>query len=676
VERAGELKNSSDDVSAGGLMDLVMDSAGAYLNAFHGLVDLSRRKSQALDRMREKAQIVLDRADAIQKDQERQLAEARTASETMIQERLLLADDADQLIRRILEARALAVALTADYSQRDAESLKAVNTGLMELAGAMRSRIRDDGIASRVETALAGYLEFQRSFLSAGSEIERGVLSRKAQAAMDTLAAVGQEQKTELAEARKQAETFLNLKLGNIDAATRIVRLFIDARKNEKEYIISGDEHWMKTVDDRLASILALSRELKGRLTFQQDIDRVKEIQAALAEYDAAFDRFATMNTEQKDSDKAMVKAAREAQDACVKARADQQARMASEITFANTVMIATTLFAIALGLLLSFVISRAITKPLNRVIEGLNEGSLQVAAASAQVSSSSQALAQGASQQAAAIEETSAALEEMSSMTQQNASHASEADTLMKEANQVVEKADSSMKRLTLSMEELEKASQETSKIIRTIDEIAFQTNLLALNAAVEAARAGEAGAGFAVVAEEVRSLAMRSAEAARNTSSLIEGTVKKIKAGSLLVSQTNEAFVEVAQSAGKVGILVGEISTASREQAGGIDQINLAVTEMDKVTQQNAASAEESASASQEMNAQAETMKEYVRDLMALVGTRNVGSTQGRMPLHGKGVKAALPAPGMGEKSTGGTRALGPGRTAPVDGKEFKDF
>jgi methyl-accepting chemotaxis protein len=191
-----------------------------------------------------------------------------------------------------------------------------------------------------------------------------------------------------------------------------------------------------------------------------------------------------------------------------------------------------------------------------------------------------------------------------------------------MKQAKQVVNQANASMSQLTVSMREIGKASEETSKIIKTIDEIAFQTNLLALNAAVEAARAGEAGAGFAVVAGEVRSLAMRAAEAARNTAVLIEGTVKKIADGAVLVKTTNESFNEVARNAEKVGDLIGEIAAASNEQAQGIEQVNIAVMEMDKVTQQNAATAEESASASEELNAQAEEMKGYVARLAGLVG------------------------------------------------------
>ncbi len=205
--------------------------------------------------------------------------------------------------------------------------------------------------------------------------------------------------------------------------------------------------------------------------------------------------------------------------------------------------------------------------------------------------------------------------------MTRTNADNARQADALMGETAKVVDHANQFMGGLTHSMQEVSAASQETAKIIKTIDEIAFQTNLLALNAAVEAARAGEAGAGFAVVADEVRALAMRAAEAAKNTASLIEGTVGKVKEGSDLVTKTAEAFSQVAGSTGKVKELVAEIAAASGEQAQGVDQINKAVVEMNNVTQQTAANAEESASAAEELNAQSETMKGVVAELMALV-------------------------------------------------------
>ena len=264
---------------------------------------------------------------------------------------------------------------------------------------------------------------------------------------------------------------------------------------------------------------------------------------------------------------------------------------------------------------------ARSITRPIMRVAGGLSEASSHVSAASQEVASASEQLAEGASEQAASIEETSASLEEITSMTKQNADNAQEAKTLTDHSNKVVVEASGIMGELTVSMKEISDASGETSKIIKTIDEIAFQTNLLALNAAVEAARAGEAGAGFAVVADEVRNLAMRAAEAAKNTQELIENTVERVHAGGGLVARADEAFNKVRESSSKVDELIGEIAAASKEQAQGVEQINLAVSEMDKVTQTVAASAEESAASSEEMNGQAKSMQEFVGQLLAVV-------------------------------------------------------
>ncbi len=282
----------------------------------------------------------------------------------------------------------------------------------------------------------------------------------------------------------------------------------------------------------------------------------------------------------------------------------------------------------------------RRITRPLARIVSGLNEGADQVASAASQISSGSQQLAEGASEQAASIEETSAALEEITAMTRRNADNAREADRLMKQTALVVGRAKESMESVCRSMEAITRSSEETSKIVKTIDEIAFQTNLLALNAAVEAARAGEAGAGFAVVADEVRTLALRAAEAARTTAALIAETVGRVKEGAGLVSATEGAFAEVAQGARQASDLVAEIAAASSEQAQGIEQVHQAVSQMDQVTQQNAASAEESASAAEEMSAQAETLKSMVNALLAMIGGgRSARGTSRGRPEGGKG-------------------------------------
>lgn len=294
---------------------------------------------------------------------------------------------------------------------------------------------------------------------------------------------------------------------------------------------------------------------------------------------------------------------------------------MATAYNIRNLILIVGIIFLAAACVAVYF-FSRSITRPIEEVISGLNDASSQVSSASMQVASSSQALADGSSEQAAAIEETSSSLEEMSSMTKQNAENAAHAKALMSEARAVVNKVDDHVNNMASAIQDVSQTSEETGKIIKTIDEIAFQTNLLALNAAVEAARAGEAGAGFAVVADEVRSLAMRAAEAAKNTSELIENTLATVRKSRDLTEKTQAAFHENVEISNKVGALVDEIAVACQEQAQGIDQISKAVTEMDKVVQETAASAEESSSAAQEMNAQAEQMHHYVEKLTEVVG------------------------------------------------------
>ncbi|MBF0507622.1 MAG: methyl-accepting chemotaxis protein [Deltaproteobacteria bacterium] len=367
-------------------------------------------------------------------------------------------------------------------------------------------------------------------------------------------------------------------------------------------------------------------------------------------------------------------------------AEIDEAEAFAPITTITRLIMITGGIGLLAV-ILVALLTSRSITRPITRIIDGLKESAGQVASASSQLSSAGQSLAEGSSEQAASLEETSSSMEEMSSMTGRNADNARQANDLMKGTTDVVGSANNSMVLLTKSMDEISQASDQTSKIVKTIDEIAFQTNHLALNAAVEAARAGEAGAGFAVVADEVRNLALRAAEAAKNTSSLIEGIVKKIKEGTALVSQTSGAFSQVAGSVTKVGELIGEITVASREQSEGISGITKAIGEMDRVTQQNAANAEESASASEEMTAQADQLQVFVTSLEALLegrekeervdGKTTAGTRTGsgsRLPIP---VKAVPPRPNRAKPTMGkATREIHPGRVIPMDGDDFKDF
>jgi methyl-accepting chemotaxis protein len=291
--------------------------------------------------------------------------------------------------------------------------------------------------------------------------------------------------------------------------------------------------------------------------------------------------------------------------------------------------------------------ISFRIRRPLETAVARMSDFVGQTTETATQIAGSGQALASGASQQAASLEETSASLEEMAGMTKRNAESAQNAKALAGQARVVVDNGATNMKQMSAAMGAIKISSGEIAKIIKTIDEIAFQTNILALNAAVEAARAGEAGMGFAVVAEEVRALAQRSAQAARETADKIEAALAKSDEGVRTSASVAGVLDQIVDQVRKMDALVGEIATASAEQSQGIEQINHAVGEMDKITQTNAASAEESAAAAEELTSQSGELAGLVAGLGDLVGVNRaaVRPTTAVAPVARPG--KATPAP-----------------------------
>jgi methyl-accepting chemotaxis protein len=367
---------------------------------------------------------------------------------------------------------------------------------------------------------------------------------------------------------------------------------------------------------------------------------------------------------------------------------------LASSISIGR--LIGIVLVALTLGgILLNLSISLGVARTLRTLTRNLIESADQVTSASNLTSSSSQQLAEGAGESASSLEETSSSLEEMSSMTRQNAENALRATKLVEDTRKMVLQGNEAVEETVRSMKMTNDSAEKISKIIKTIEEIAFQTNLLALNAAVEAARAGEHGKGFAVVADEVRNLAHRSATAAKDTAALIEENTKRVGQGVKISEEAGKTLSEIVERAKKVSDLVGEIASASQEQSKGIEEINSAVAQMDKVTQRNTSNAEELASSSEELSSQAQALRDMVVQLAVLPeGNQDAVSLAGKAAapragaahpvLHAPHFKPAANASGNGhDKQKKINRSLvlasvkaSPEEVIPLGQDELKDF
>ncbi|MCB2187436.1 MAG: hypothetical protein KQJ78_13525 [Deltaproteobacteria bacterium] len=439
----------------------------------------------------------------------------------------------------------------------------------------------------------------------------------------------------------RRAAHELEASLGSANLAGGQV-LLLTIRRHEKDYLLRGDPKYKAALHQTVGQLrqAVADAPLAGQMR--------QTLLASLGDYEKSFDALAAQDAELAGLEGRMREAVHQVEPAAgrimelgrqaLEQRTAEVEDLADRATWFSLAGLAGALF---LGAGLAFFLTRSLARPIKEVADTLGLASRQVGLAAGEVASAGQSLAQGAAEQAASVEETSASLEELAAMTRRNAEHAQEADRLMHEAGEVVREAGQSLQQVRAAMDALNQAGKETQRIIKSIDEIAFQTNLLALNAAVEAARAGEAGAGFAVVAEEVRNLALRAAEAAHTTAGLLEDNGRSLTTGARIVATTAEVFGKLESSTGRVGGLVAEIAGASREQSQGIEQISRAASLMDKATQGVAANAEESAAASEELSSQAEEMGHLVLRLARVVeggggpnGRRAAQAPEGLLP------------------------------------------
>lgn len=432
-------------------------------------------------------------------------------------------------------------------------------------------------------------------------------------------------------------DTYQNLLAQEVQqqSAARVMQVTFKKQVQEwKDVLLRGSDSaalkkYRDAFEQRASDVDNQAAALRGSVTDAQALNLLEQFARAHESMDATYRQalsvFAAGNGKNPSEADQKVKGQDRAPTDLIDQVVDVLSRMTRQKAAAERDALNTERWITLAMLAISFAVTGSIAvvsvRKIDRVfqvtVHELLQGTSQIAAAAGQVASASQTLAQGSSEQAASIEETSASSHEMSAITEQNAESARASADLMANVEASVSEANVSLRDMETSMREIDGSSQKIRGIIKAIEEIAFQTNLLALNAAVEAARAGEAGMGFAVVAEEVRNLAARSAGAAKDTAGLIEESIQCAGEGSKKLGRLITAVHSITESAARVQSLVQQISASCAEQVNGVQQVSAALAQMTQVTQQTAASSEESAAAAQELSAQAEAMRHSVSRL-----------------------------------------------------------
>ena len=495
----------------------------------------------------------------------------------------------------------------------------------------------DDWYRGQLDAILSAVDDYQTAFDNlAQHHAERAetltAMREAAQLSMERCEAIGAAQQGALKGAHQRGTRFLNEKMAMANEADAIIRRFLAVRGDEKDFILTGGEPAAaEIVREGISDILSLAAGLKDRFDPGRNRDAVAEMIEAVTAYSDAFDRFAEMMARQAEAERTMTAAARTADEIGREVRETQRLKMSDAADGSGQLLWIGTGACLLAGLLLSALIARRITRPLNRVIEGLSQVADGVAGGAGEVSAASQSLSQIAAEEAGDVESAFSALDRMNAMSSETSSLTRGVEQLM---NENIEKSAASLRAmvdLTRRMDRIESDSGDMGRIIDSIRDVAFQTQLLGLNAAIEAARAGEAGAGFAVVAQEVQNLAASAEAASERTQVLLETNIGRFSSASAAIREVNADFETIIESATLIGEKSAAITEASKTLSNGIAQVTDLAHGIDQRTQTLASTAEESAAAAEDLASQAGRIQEMVRELMTLVsGTRGASVTR----------------------------------------------
>lgn len=630
IERAAQVKSGL--LVAGRKFRLVVTGAELaevarqveeYGQGFDTYLKLADDKKKALRQMTAAGQAAQELAEKIGSEQRKAMMAFQQKSGEQLSQGMRIIELAYRAKVDITLAQASAYAWELNPGEEAFDEWELPNMRISTVLDSIKELVNSESDKRESEVLIKShrkYLDFMKAYMEDKSPQKKQEAFKVADQMIASMDKFLNGQSIVMKVVRQQMAGTMEQRLVAAGSAEFLAKQFLQVRAAEKNFVreIAGSRQSVLT---NVKAIMGKIKELQKLLATKDDLAKIKDMAQAAVIYETAFSRFVIMTDKQKAAAAQMAAKAEAAMVACLSARSRQMASMQEGMDQAKWAMGLAGSAAILIGLLLAWLINRTISKPLKAVVASLDEGAGKVKQAAEYMSSNSDTLAQGTSYQAASLEETGAALEEVDAMTRNNADNARQSEALARLTDEVLEKAEQSMMQMAESMERLTESGGEIARIVKSIDEIAFKTNLLALNAAVEAARAGVAGYGFAVVANEVRNLAGRAGEAARNTQTLIEVTVQRIGQCSSLVDLTQEDFKKVKGTSCKQAGLIAEIAGASVDQAEGIAQIKQAVARMDQVVQNTATSAEESAAVSHSLNGQVDQLNKVIKRIYIMV-------------------------------------------------------